>query len=524
PITASHWKEELDTFKPEVLFVESAWHGKDHSCEQKIACYKQECSEELKELIQYCKQQGIKTVFWNKEGLVNFEYFKSASALFETVFVTDERMIEEQKQLCGHERVYILPFAAQPKLHNSINKHAYYLGEIAFAGNWYGDKHPRRLVDMQNILEPALEFDLDIYDRSYERRKELIQVGYYWPYPYRSSIVGGVSYEIMTQLYKYYHMFLNVNSVQDSKWMIARRVYEIMATKTVVVSGYALSIETQMKDYIYYSQSEEETRKILSFLIDHPILRDQKGKKAQRYILENHTYEKRLERILRTIGLPYEIRIKPMVSIIVWIESLEELCSLYSQVKRQSYEKIQLKVFYSTANKELEDLKFDQENIELCPVQPKNLVQAILSQCTKKFFGEYMTIMCSEYIYGEHYIRDYVNTFEYIEADIIGKSTVFYYRVSTQNLYKVNYGVGEDCYCEGVIPGSWMVKCKALTYEMLEVLLKADTIRNYMNRLGEKKYRIYSDDAFNICLLGEDIPMEAEFIAHTPNYRLIIEI
>ncbi|EPZ62245.1 glycosyl transferase family 2 domain protein [[Clostridium] sordellii ATCC 9714] len=87
--------DEIKHFNPDFLFVESAWKGKNNSWENKIASTNAFVDSKLLELINYCKNKNIPTVFWNKEGLINLKFFKLVSLLFDYIFVTDENIIKE---------------------------------------------------------------------------------------------------------------------------------------------------------------------------------------------------------------------------------------------------------------------------------------------------------------------------------------------------------------------------------------------------------------------------------------------
>ncbi|MCV5421374.1 glycosyl hydrolase family 1, partial [Escherichia coli] len=75
--------------------VESAWAGNNGAWNYKVAnLHKNNKHVQLKELVDFCKEKEIPTVFWYKEGKDNFEIFKEAGSYFEYIFVTDEHNIE----------------------------------------------------------------------------------------------------------------------------------------------------------------------------------------------------------------------------------------------------------------------------------------------------------------------------------------------------------------------------------------------------------------------------------------------
>ena len=66
----------------------------------------------------------------------------------------------------GNPRVFALPFAAQPIIHNPIrNTLPEY--DVSFAGSWYVREHGNRKKDTKLLVDAASNFDLHIYDRFY---------------------------------------------------------------------------------------------------------------------------------------------------------------------------------------------------------------------------------------------------------------------------------------------------------------------------------------------------------------------
>ena len=96
----------------------------------------------LRELVAWCKEQGIPTVFWNKEDPPNYERFIETAKLFDRVFTVDVDCVPRYVKDLGHDRVEVLPFAAAPRIHNPIAAPDGRTFDIAFAGTYFAEKHP----------------------------------------------------------------------------------------------------------------------------------------------------------------------------------------------------------------------------------------------------------------------------------------------------------------------------------------------------------------------------------------------
>lgn len=156
-IDDKEYMQILDREKPDLLLVESAWSGNDGKWKDKIANLEVSKDKTLGLLVEECKARDIPTVFWNKEDPLFFSNFIEAAKFFDYVFTTDEGCIEKYREILKHDKIYDLPFAAQPRIHNPTYKYKIRLGRIAFAGTWY-HIFPHRARDMEMLLDPALNY------------------------------------------------------------------------------------------------------------------------------------------------------------------------------------------------------------------------------------------------------------------------------------------------------------------------------------------------------------------------------
>ena len=229
-ITADNWLEEMESFKPDLFFLESAWEGKDKSWYKKVA----NGSKELYDLTNYCHEKGIPVIFWNKEDPVYTDTFISAASCADFVFTTDFDCISRYKRTLQHNNVYLLHFSAQPKVHNPIEMHDR-KDKFCFAGAYY-----HRYKDRSRVFDAFADVfekgkGLDIYDRNLgSARPE-----HAFPQRYNKMIVGNLKPEDIHIAYKGYNYGINMNSVNQSQTMFARRVYELLASNTVSVGNYS---------------------------------------------------------------------------------------------------------------------------------------------------------------------------------------------------------------------------------------------------------------------------------------------
>lgn len=231
-IPSSGWEPVLEENPPHFLFVESAYSGLDGGWSGRIARFG-EPSPELEAVVNWCRGRKIPTVFWNKEDPINHDWFTASASLFDHVFTVDSNMLERYRSRLGHDRVGVLQFSAQPVIHHPPGDEALRTGSVAFAGAYYAAKHAGRREQMEMLLDAATGFGLHIFDRM-DRQDD---PRFAWPAKYRDHIVGSLTYPQTLEVYRRYRLFINVNTVVDSPTMCARRIYELLASGTRVLSG-----------------------------------------------------------------------------------------------------------------------------------------------------------------------------------------------------------------------------------------------------------------------------------------------
>ncbi|ELK4666013.1 glycosyltransferase [Campylobacter coli] len=304
-ITPLNYKLVLYFWKPDFLFVESAWHGFKNKWKYKIASYPdypKRNNNQLKKLISYAQKNNIPTVFWNKEDYVHFDRFIESAKLFDFIFTVDENCISRYKSYVGENSfVGVLLFAVQSKFHNFTGFN-FTLNRANFVGSYSRHIHEKRRFyqDMMFKLSSQVN-NLDIFDRNSNRKS----TNYRYPKFKGMQIYPSVEYEKTAEIYKKYLISLNVNTIENSPTMFSRRLIEIIACGGVAITNHTLAIEKYFKDYCYSFQTEGELKDILYRFEKDGLSEDDKIKlkNGAEYIAKNHTWKQRLKQIVDTIGI-----------------------------------------------------------------------------------------------------------------------------------------------------------------------------------------------------------------------------
>ncbi len=303
-VEPSNWFDIFETEKPDLFLCESAWSGTDSELRPwkgqiySSINFKGENRAVLLDILEYCNENAITTIFWNKEDPTHYDdeshNFVDTAIKFDHIFTTAEECVTRYKEDYGHQSVHLLMFAAQPKLFNPIEKQKR-SKDVIFAGSWYGNLHVQRSKEMVEIFDNILDsgYNLKIYNRAYYTHKD--DPNRIFPKKYSDYINPPVPFDKIEKIYKESEYALNINTVTDSSTMFARRVFELMLCNTFVLSNYSKgmfdlfgnNITFIGKDKLDLSNSEEKRI--------HNLYN----------VLKNHTYSKRVEEILNSINYEY---------------------------------------------------------------------------------------------------------------------------------------------------------------------------------------------------------------------------
>ena len=318
-LTPSNWKFIFSQHKPDIFFCESAWSGTDsinRPWKGKIYAsknFKKENRTELFEILEYCNNNGIPTVFWNKEDPTHYpdrvhDFVKTAQ-LFDFVFTTAEECVEQYKKDYNLENVYALPFATNPIVFNPIEEYnSNRTNDIIFAGSWYAN-HIERSQSMCTLFDNLLNsgYNLKFFNRYYGDTDP----NHIIPDKYKKYEKPSIPNKDIGNAYKSSIFGLNFNTVVDSETMFARRVFELMSSNTLVLSNYSKGMDKMFGNNVLFLDQSPD---ILKQLTDQDI--DKIRENNLKDVLSNHTYKKRFETILEKIGITYNKEIEKVTLVI----------------------------------------------------------------------------------------------------------------------------------------------------------------------------------------------------------------
>lgn len=506
------WAQQLRDEALDFVVVESAWAGNAGLWRGKITGPAGP-SAAFTELVDGCRAAGLPAVFWNKEDPPHYEDFLPAAKLFDYVFTTDANMLPRYRADLGHDRISVLPFAAQPRIHNPVRpRHGWHAREIAFAGMYFAHKYEDRRRQMEFLLGAAVDATagkrpgFEIFSRQLGRQPQ-----YQFPGILKKHVVGSLSYKQMLTAYKAYKVFLNVNSVTDSPSMCARRIFEITAAGSCVVSTPSAAItEFFPGNEIPTAENRDDAAHLLKALTANPDYAQRLVHKAQRRIWTKHTFSHRAESIAAA-ARPALAAAAPRFQISVLVSTFrpQQLEHVIAGVAAQQDVDVQL--VYLAHGFEIDQAAFRRKCLEagiLDVVVLEEPQQTLLGECLNSLVahadGRFATKWDDDDIYSPLYLGDQVHAMMYSEAEVVGKRAHYMHLAGAGATILRNPQL-EHRYVEAVSGPTIFAATDTFRRFPFEPLQRGEDSR-FLSDVIESGARIYSADRFNYCQMrGADV-------------------
>lgn len=287
-VTPDTSAEELRDFRPDLLLVESAWSGHRGSWRDLLA----PPSQRLLELLRRCERLGVPTVFWNKEDPTHFEHFLETGCFFDHLLSTDADSIPGYLERTGRPDVGVMEFACQPRLHHPVDAGSREQA-FMFAGSYYAE-YPERVADFDRLMDCIPEgVPVHIYDRNHGCGNPEFE----FPERYRPLIRGKLSADEVNGAYRRYAWAINLNTITDSPTMLSRRVLELLACNTLVLSNASRAMEAAFGDAVLVNPAPET----LGALLADPLAQARRRLRGLRAVMRDHTWAHRVAQLRRLV-------------------------------------------------------------------------------------------------------------------------------------------------------------------------------------------------------------------------------
>ena len=501
-LTPKQWKRQLERAQPTFLLVESAWSGNNGEWRYLLTNYKSRDVNPLRDLVKHCREHGLTTVFWNKEDPPNFDVFIDAAKEFDFVFTTDADCIPKYKEICGHDRVYLMAFACQPRLHNPCRDKSWPRYPVCFAGSWM-EKYSERRRSLDDLLEPALAFGLHIFDRNFKVTG--YDSRYRFPDRYQSAIKGSLDYENMLTAYRCYDVMMNVNTVTDSPTMFSRRVFESLACGTPVISTDSVGLRAMVAGYVRITRSSQDTTSHLQELLSDEERRMREAHLGYRHVHTHHTYRHRMKEVFLEVGVKSNGSVRqPSVSVVIATRRPNNVKLAVENYMNQVYGEKELLLVLNNAVFDVESIETqtqDLHNVRIIQIDGSATLGESLNRGVEEASGDYIAKMDDDDYYGENYLLDMMLAANFSEAEILGKGTYFVH-MKSKDVMGLRI-VGRQHEFTDFVAGATLTARRDVLREIPFPNRTKGEDSNLLKEASKAGCRIYSADVYNFLAVRE---------------------
>jgi len=425
-LDARLWRMQLAWFRPDLLFVESAWRGSRDSWKFKIASYDDHGEDStLARLVAHCRAKQIPTVFWNKEDPVHFDRFVRSASHFDYIFTTDEAVVPEYERQCSKPRGSVRPllFAAQPELHHPVGAHPDDL--VCFAGSYGEPQFPQRRLDLEMLLDASTDYPLEILDRTAGNK----MADRAFPERFQPYVVGSLDYRALADKYRLCKVFLNVNSVRESRTMFSRRVFELLACGASVVSSPSVGIAELFGDTVAVTTSRDQAERAVRRFIEDRDHRLETSARGIRRVCCAHTYEDRMREVCTAIGLTAPDDRADAFTALAIVHSESEAGRLAEVLRSQEMPAPAAAVVLRdldadearSVSEQLRNAVGDGVDLSITDAADADSERASARRVAEELRSDYVSCIALQHQYGPELFSSQIACLRFLEADLICK-------------------------------------------------------------------------------------------------------
>ena len=208
----------------------------------------------------------------------------------------DIEMLENYRE--NGYRAICIPFAMDPDYYYKYPKDSHFSSlDAVHVGNNY-NVFPERCNAYEYIIRPFID-----------KNKALEVYGFDWANPNhrfnlpQSYNKGHISHEKSVIAYSSAKISLGVHSITNSRTMQSMRTFEVLGCGGFFLTQRTPAIETMFENHVHlvWSSCYEETVELMDYYLDHDADRETIAANGQKYVYENHSYEKRAAEIIHSL-------------------------------------------------------------------------------------------------------------------------------------------------------------------------------------------------------------------------------
>lgn len=508
-LNINNYEEQIKLSTSQSLFLESCWDGNFGRWKYAFTSpgLKHQNAQHLLKAISIAKNKKMPVVFWNKEDPMHYEKFLPIAQKCDVIFTTDSNKVKDYQRDIPNAHIEALAFAANIALCNPKDRFRNANpGTVCFAGSYYSVGHEDRKEQMDRLLPAIPACNGVIYDRMSKIEGDR----YSYPSQYKPFTRDAVPFREIINVYKQFKIFLNVNTIVDSPTMMSRRVYELLACGTPVISTPSLALETQFPGIVQIANNGEEAVKIAEELLKDEWKWSRLSHLGYREVMLKHTYEHRTAQIEEAIGI-FKEKQDDLVTIAAVTNRPEFIDRLAKNIREQSHKRLELifvlqnytEEHINTLKAKLQETGRVYENVQVIIDESDSTLGARLNKAIEISKGDYLVKMDDDDFYFPHYIQDMLIPFSFGDYGIVGKKEIFIY-LEEQDKTIIRYKNERHKDTDFVAGATLVISRKALDEIQFGDKNKGED-SSLLESAKAKGIKIYAADPFNfIVWRGKD--------------------
>ena len=232
----------------------------------------------------------IPRAYWAIDSYIKFDFQKNIAPDFDYIFVAQHNYVSSFNKVA--DKVFWLPLAADPEVHRKLPLDK--LFDIGYVGQIYRSQNLARFsARLTKLVSPLL------YRRSqHEDRMRLLTS---LSKKYSVLAVSNVWGEDVAKVYNLAKIGFNKSIVGD----LNMRVFEVMCCGTMLLTDKidnAMNILFGDRKHLVLYRNQEELDELVRYYLENEEERERIAQQGQREVLEKHTYQNRMDEMVRTIS------------------------------------------------------------------------------------------------------------------------------------------------------------------------------------------------------------------------------
>ena len=310
--------------------------------------------------------------------------------------------------------------------------------------------------------------------------------------------------------------------------MMSRRVFEVLACATPVISTPSDAIENLLDGVVDLVDSTEEAEQAIAACAKDADAAARKGHQGYRHVLRQHTYSHRLAEIADAVdssvpGTAFSKRIRhpsneSKVSVILDCSGYEKAKETLLSIAGQTHRDFELIVLTGPGIGSLDETKVRQSvpSIPISFTAQETSSAKRLKPALRQASGELVVLLRETELYGPEMLADLLLPMLYTEASIIGKASHFSY-CEKENSTRLTAPRLAHQYVDKLDQGPLLLTQEAipLTEENCPF---ADRASDFFDHAAKMGLRTYSCDPYNVIsrnaqvnsddrMIGEGLPL-----------------